>query len=329
MKPLSSILLHRGLLVIFLILSIDMLSAQGQSDSADGEIVFHVVKTHPCTREKQNDLMMEGLKGRVKTVITEQYDNHSFKGITTDELEVTKTSRYDTMGILMETNTDYTVPKFHLSQKRKFDHQKIVTEILDGSARGYYKESKYQYDANGRLASIRSHGYMRRDGTGSNGREDFELISTYDTTGNPLEIEEIDKTTSYKYDPQGRCIESVLSINNPDESTTTTYTYGENCKVKEELRTGSYIGRTTYKYDNKDSLLLKNEWNYLVNDSIITTSYKYDDHGNQIEIKRTIDGKTNDYIYQYLYDETGNWTQRVEYNNSSEERYFIRQITYY
>ncbi len=109
---------------------------------------------------------------------------------------------------------------------------------------------------------------------------------------------------------------------------------------------------TTYHYNDKGLLKEKDEFN-LKNDSLKKkTLYKYDKHGNKIEIKSNDAGITDSHRrdpviiqkdsgfnpdgsvkysqkYNYKYDKKGNWIERQEVKNDIIEYVTKRKIEYY
>lgn len=324
--------------------------AQQARDSSETELAFHIARRrNPCPVERKvkNDLQLEGLKGSVKITVTEGYEDNSFKGIYPSKLQAIKTCWYDTTGTLTEAKTEYLKPNYKLSQKRKFDGEhKLLNETFDCSDNSYHKESKYFYDAHGRLTAIQSQGHTPNKGPDAkDGKLNFDLTSTYDTLGNPIEVQEYYTKTSYKYDADGKCIRLVIDNTFGQTSDTISYSYGDNCKVNQIVRTGSNAGKSTYLYDDKDSLMIeKNESvkeilsagygnpNAVSYRHVLTTvGYKYDTNGNRIVEERVSNfkDKTRTLDYQYLYDDHGNWTQKDDYEDKKQKRYSIRKITYY
>ena len=377
MKLLLPILWRRALLVIVIALAVGILGAQAQSDSTDNELVFHVVKKRICEREKpQTDLMREGLKGKVKTVVTEDHSHYS-------GFFMTETDEYDTAGTLTASVTNSSDHKLKKSQIRIFDknhkiksditrtnyyffedndepdpgHASIISKLMSGfydfSGLRYYKKNDYQYDAKGRLIAIRSYGYARTD-AGSLGKKriHFDYLSKYDSIGQCIEsdMENGIGRSLYTYDEIGNCIkrvdkpasgEFIGTHYSSGESTTTTYIYGDNCKVKEAIRLGNSNGKTIYEYDEKDSLIMQKDVNLgqvqaareeasTTNDTIFN-SYKYDDKGNKAEVKvvRGILRGTYEKSYQYRYDKKGNWTRKDEFISKQKPGYYLRKISYY
>ena len=254
-----------------------------------------------------------------------------------------KSEYYDTTGTLT-LSTTLSVKnkrKYNFSLNRAFINQRIGIDFINSNP-GYYKRKDYQYDTKGRLTVIRVQGYSSADGHSPLRRRiPFSYICRYDNAGRCIEsdMDNDHGRSFFTYDENGNCIKR---IDRPvfGEPTITTYVYGENCKVKEANRTGHNKGKSSYEYDNKDSLIFQKEESLgQIRSGMEGTSdndttfirYKYDDNGSKIEEKKVSGDMSGSYekSYQYIYDEHGNWTRKDEFISKQKPGYYLRKITYY
>jgi len=87
-----------------------------------------------------------------------------------------------------------------------------------------------------------------------------------------------------------------------------------------------------YKYDTKGN---RTEWVFRSsNRYVIITTYKYDLSGNLIEMnvnnsyKSTFKYHYDNFTYKYLFDDQGNWIERIDYENDEPLRIVERMIEY-
>jgi len=57
--------------------------------------------------------------------------------------------------------------------------------------------------------------------------------------------------------------------------------------------------------------------------------YEYNEHGYDTWMKFDLEGVITTYNYEYKYDEQGNWTEKIEYENDEPDIKEIREITYH
>jgi len=204
--------------------------------------------------------------------------------------------------------------------------------------------------------------------SGKAGKGNFEhkYVSSYDKSGflKGSIGYNADKTISDKttctFDKKGNKTEMVANYADGSLKGKTTYTYdnkGYMVESKEYDGDNKLTDRYTFKYDkkgnqeemkdynNKDSLTLsyKYTWDDKGNNTkiegyngikelISTITTVYDDNGNYVNWKGDYKGVKSDdfaYSYKYIYDKTGNWTQRLKFQNGYEIEIVDRVVEYY
>lgn len=169
--------------------------------------------------------------------------------------------------------------------------------------------------------------------------EDDNSLSLYDDKGNLIEenLYNYDRILLLKYknqyDDKGNLIEG--NWYNPDGTLgfKSKYQYNDKGNKIEENwydSDGKLIGKVKVQYDEKGNVI--EETRYNSNGKLSSKSkYLYDDEGNKIEENwYNADGILGSkYKYQYKYDQQGNWTEQIEYENDIPQKIKERTIEYY
>lgn len=320
------------LLIIVLIFSMENVKAQ--NDSTDNEIVFHIVKKRGCKKKVQEtDLMRAGLRGAVKSAITEYFGNNFSNGVSSSVLISTSTDLYDTAGVMTGRSTDYNPNyKDRLTQTRRFDTSgNILSEEWRHTNKRQWENQEYIYDNARRISEIRAHGYSYTDGPRYKQRKKYYTWKAmFDTLGNYVEYETKAYKDIYKYDDKGNCIKKVTTENYKGHNSVFSYdySYDESCRRSAAKPSMGSKREAIYKYNDKDSLI---EMDEIYRGGSLVTTYDYNDNGDKIA-RKSVDqaGKIqkND-LYKYEYDDKGNWLKKEEYSFASQDGYYVRKITYY
>jgi hypothetical protein len=290
-----------------------------------------VVKNPKCSRTKTSDRSEAGLIGKVKSTITQQYTNQRAISLSAKAYKETTTAWYDTMGILEREYIDYNTSGARSIHLRKFDRdRKIASEVFHNADSSFYSETTYLYDSSDKLQKAEIRSYDREAGY----QNSYRL---YDRAGQCIERGSQKENTTYKYDSYGHCLQMTQINFNKMSGTDTTETlffYDENCRLVSSGRMGASLAKTSYKYDDKDSLTEEYEED-MTKDQKVYISYKYDDHGNRIEEKNETIPNSKKLLRQtimackYEYDEQGNWIVKVIYFGGVEIAREERRIIYY
>ncbi|MBO4306882.1 MAG: hypothetical protein J5848_01050 [Bacteroidales bacterium] len=186
----------------------------------------------------------------------------------------------------------------------------------------------------------------------------FTHNTYYDTLGNPVII------VHYTYDSKDRLIKDIRTLEPFSELLSqTTYVYDKkNRTITAEMFgiADSLIQNTVYYYDKKDMLQRVTTFDEKGLE-IASSNYTYNEYGFKVYVSYTegenmiykgadkfrydTDGFLAEkcsyylttlrqaFLYTYLYDEQGNWTQAYVYHVSPTEGYLYqvisRQITYF
>ena len=231
-------------------------------------------------------------------------DWYTFKGDGT--LKQNYTTEYDNKGHILESN-EYLRNRLVNRHTFKYDEKgNQVEENMFGSDGHLRWKETFAYDAKGNLVEVTDYK--------QNGSFDARFTYTYDAKGNQIEEKEFTSESSQrhkriltKYDGEGNVVE-VNEFNDKGH-------FSSQCKLDKR---GNHLLDVTY---NPDGTLLEK----------ISQDYKYDDHGNEVEIERRLtDGHVSmKNMYKYEYDKKGNWLKKISYENDKPVRITERKIEYY
>lgn len=210
-----------------------------------------------------------------------------------------------------------------------FNKDGYITDISYYNHGGNLKrKSVYVYDGDNKVLKINHY-----NGDGDNiGR----TVYTYNEDGNPIKVVEYDKsskiinTLKSEYDGD-KCIKSQF-FNEYSEGDYTIYEYNGTSMVKsvEYDKNGKKIG--VYDEFENDKMTKHVTPQF-------TTNLTYNEKGLCSSIINGLLNKNNSYIfwkgksyvYEYEYDDKGNWVRKVEkqMNSKKAEHIFVREIEYY
>ena len=190
------------------------------------------------------------------------------------------------------------------------------------------KKIVYVYDGDNKIIKINQY-----NGDGDNiGR----TVRTYNEDGNPIKVVEYDKsgkitfTQKNEYDGD-KCIKSQF-YNEYSKGDYTIYEYKWNSLVKStdydvngkktgeytEYENGKMTKNVTHRFTTNITYNEKGLCSSIINGQLYNTnSYLF--------------SKGESYVYEYEYDDKGNWVRKVEkrMNSKKAERIFVREIEYY
>jgi hypothetical protein len=217
---------------------------------------------------------------------------------------------------LLEKNLDGSV--FKSSYLYDSSKRLIESEHFDVKNRLTGKE-KFKYDEKGN--NLESKFY------GEDGALNEVYVFAYDLNGNCIQEERLNrgsylaKKYTFKYDVKGNLIEEYLI----DKGSGSSYPSGDRSKkVIEYNLSGKKVKTTYYKAIGENSLKLFQE-------------IMYDEKGNEIlsnfysnSFNRHLDNsRPSIFVYEYIYDNLGNWIKKVEFVNYEPVRIIERSISYY
>ncbi|MCW3128475.1 MAG: hypothetical protein JWO03_4133 [Bacteroidetes bacterium] len=296
-----------------------------------GDIIFHVTNRQKCEKPRLTDIQMHGLRGKVKTVSTALFSsNISIHERVPVHRGKKREERYDVNGTLTDKMISFENSPIAIILKRTLgDNKKPLTDLLCNSDSSYCQLTQYKYDSATGMLTAEYIRCCQIDSSPDN------TIKKYDLNGNCTEEESARNRKRYTYNEKGNCVMMEESAGHFHESKfVTIYTYDDSCRLIRAVRTGPDTVYTTYKYYENDSLVEQIQTN-LEENTTLAISYKYDDHGNNIEVNQIVNthSEIGEMPYnqksEYKYDNKGNWISRTRHFSN---RPFIREersITYY
>ena len=134
---------------------------------------------------------------------------------------------------------------------------------------------------------------------------------------------------TYKNDSMGRPVEETIADPMGQVLFNSWIERDEKGNSTEELFSDGTVYRNKYDEDGNRIESIKAKGH-----DTTVTSFKYDKEGNIIEMnvnnfyKSTYKYRYDNFKYCYRYDDTGNWIERIEFDNDIPSRMAIRKITY-
>lgn len=205
-----------------------------------------------------------------------------------------------------------------------------------------YKISYTTHEPDGRISSKELYKYDNRNNQVEEeiyyGDElSFRKLYTYDDMGNLIEKTTLDDNGElslkqlYKYNDKGNIIEERHHNNEDVFFNKIVFEYDEKNNLTEESHYSEddmHRLKTKYKYDDTGNML-EEDFHSLLDDTFdYKIQFKYDSKGNLIERLDPLD-KSNLLIYEYEFDETGNWTRSTSLKNGAKQSMIEREINYF
>lgn len=174
----------------------------------------------------------------------------------------------------------------------------------------------------------------------SDGSLKEKVIFKYNIEGNLIERNQFDQKGSLvtkrilEYDNKGNNIETNGYIDSGKLFTKIILSYdskGNNIKRISYSFDGSLSSTTIYEYDS-NSCNTKVEYKSIKYKITYNHTFKYDDKGNQIEVKRyNLDGSSKGpgATIKYEYDSFGNWIKKSTFEGFNQTELIEREISYY
>lgn len=264
-------------------------------------IVLVAISTISYGQKVKGYLSEKKLKGSVKYIEEKTFYVLVGEG---DDVEYNLKNHYLTK-VNQEGNIEFNINrKDGESLIYEYNSKGENVEVSFNSAGEYTWRTIYSYDDNGNL--IESNISSQDRGV------EVKTIYQYDDNGD-LIIEDM-------YDSEGYLEERIKRVYDANKNIISLITGNEN-KVNEI---------NTYSYDEKGNPI---EWTIIQDDELITNyTYIYDLKGNVIEGNSFYkDGTLREkFTYKYDYDQKGNWTKKITYNELSEQKIIEeRKIVYY
>lgn len=261
-----------------------------------------------CCSKKKNDLARQEASGNVKSIRTTGYE------------------AIEKFGEICEGDVLYGED---INSIIAFNQEGYITETSYFNHSGNLeKKSVYVFDSDGKVTKINNY-----DGDGDViGR----TVYTYNKDGKTTKMVNYDKsgkinyTLKYEWDGD-KCIKSQFI----SEYTKGDYSINEfngNSLVKSVVydKNGEKTGES-FEYENdKITKIVYSEYaiSLTYNDKGLCTSIV---NGQLYNTNSYHGAEGESYIYEYEYDNKGNWIRKVEKNKQSKkpERIFVREIEYY
>ena len=284
-------------------------------------LLFFTALICNAQNNQKTDWEKDGLRGKVKNVITRNYNAIFRFG------EIIKGEEDECANV-----TDGTYEAYYNDAGKITDSKWYEVPGYGGYTECYRAGFKYIYDEKDNLIEVRKY---------------------YIESGDPWE------RTIHKYNNDGSIAETIHKDYFYNYQTTTTYIYKYNEKgdiiEENQVSTSNMSEATTNsrrKYDNKGNLIeyvvwyenskyypLINEHNPVIKDVFeyddtgkrIREDVKYNDKGDIIEGLRHWYGDYYKNKYEYKYDEKGNWIERITYEKDTRTPIILteRIIEYY
>jgi YD repeat-containing protein len=268
-----------------------------------------------CSQEssKTTDLEALNLKGKVKCVKETSYrveknGDGNFLFIARENRKACKKDMqtlFDDRGNGIEIiffNSDESI-----SSKSEIEHNTQNNALgesrYDSEGKLLFKK-KYKYNSKGKR--------IEEINLDADGKTQFISISTTDKNGDEVESLMFSENGSVdikwisKFDKKGKRIEMR--------------------RLDEEA---DYEVLFSFKYDNEGKLI--EEIEHRADGKIITkTSFKYDQSGQVVEeIFTDEDNNSELWVFEYEYDEVGNWIKRIEIKENKPVYLVVRDIDYF
>ncbi len=249
----------------------------------------------------KNDWTELGLKGDVKSLVTIEY----------------RFIYYDAEG---ENNTVLT------TTTRKFNKIGFITEIIV-EENDLVTRTKYKYNWQDK-SKIESENYFM----GNNQTMDVKWIYNKDGKGATKEFYThkgpLFNVVKYKYDDHGNIIHKGYYTDSDSLVSEESFKFDDDGNQIEYISYPADNGTIVrYNYEYENGKLFKEYESSLWNR---TSTYKYNEQGDEIELKIDVEGFNSTLsTYTYEYDKHGNWTKQTVNFNNQQEAITERTISYY
>lgn len=295
-----------------------------------------------CDDNSQNDLEKKNLIGNVKSV-------KEFSFLAIEKFgEISKGER---------GRENYWDKNTHISFNEGGDEIEISEYFYDGT---FFIITVFSYNDKGNLIEKKSHlkdkefhieesykygidGFLIQTNLYSNdGSQSGKLVYKNDKNGNVIEMNQLASDTSfsnlnlkfvYSYNKDGNKTEFKGYYADGREYINAAYVYLNGRKTESIFyRNESLESKTKLQY-NKNQVLVKESINRYNTENIIVSNRTliYDENENPLEIIDTKgdNQQPNIITYRYLFDEAGNWVERIEFQNNIPKYIIDRKIDYY
>jgi hypothetical protein len=235
---------------------------------------------------------------------------------------------YDNMNnLILITDYDHS-NEIDRIYKYTFDEKgNVLVEYCSNADSVFFSIYEFFYDENGNKISSECHDSL------DNCTEAFTY--KFDERGNITEqtvinYDWIQDRTVYSYDSNDRMVENRIYDVDDVLIEITSIEYNENDDYasifKHKLETDE-ISEYKFKYneDNKmtEAMIYKNDILFK------TDLYEYNEQGDDSSIVLKFTDRTESYTYEYVYDEKGNWIEKIEYLNGVASIKYIQEISYF
>ena len=315
------------------------------------KILFLIVCFLPfvvaCTQENKikNDLTELELKDKVKSLRIINYEPiDKFGEITAGErLEGNRSYNFNEQGFILSFETFGKDGEIKTSQKIIYNEQNKKSEIralnivdLGDTKINFENKSVYKYNSKGNNVEI-----LTFAGDKETAKEEYQYnLKNEKIEGRTIFFQDDGKEIFggkeiYKYDDKGNLIEQIGYSSNGDETTRSLFVYDQkNNKVEEaSYKQNTLEEKRFFKYNNENRKI-KELVNLPNSKYELVFYFQYDNNGNELSSEGVLNMNLENRIlrkdsYKYIYDDKGNWIEKIIYENGIAKFIIKRIFEYY
>ena len=304
----------------------------------------------------ETDVEKDGLRGAVRTCISSSFvplENYEelvwiYENLWSEFFQ----KDFDEQGFLIREEDYADEQTINRGSSYEYDENNLLIAITDYDINGVYYFYQYTYDDSGKilkeerydayddLMNVLLYFYdergfkIRSEELDSEGNciSSYEYINNED--GKPVEQKvfsenELSSHAKITYDENGNPTQSWLYDGEENLVQTNQIAYNANGDPKELVQndlTASSTKKYIYSYNDKNKMVFAE---LIINDDFFSSEeYVYNEQGDDVKFVKFTPFDVVTYIYEYLYDEKGNWTQKIVYENDKPVKKYTRKITY-
>ena len=261
--------------------------------------------------KRESDWVDHNLFGNVRTMTSLTYSVNDSLG------HVRKKEREGGIGQNL-------LDRYHL----EFNQSGFITEVnkiineTNTKSLLYYDQNNWQYERKNfdERDNLKRTIKYEKDASGNHIKS-----SVYGAEG------QLEKVYTNSYDKKGRKVETVVSYPDSMDRETTLLKYDEVGNLVEEQRVNPFSEDYISKWEYADKGRVITEYYYIGDRLISTKVIKEDKNGNVVEYRYNSSDHSIAFNnrYEYTYDEIGNWTSRIKYQDGIPIELIERTYVYY